>query len=799
MSAVETATIVALSIGGAVAVGAGEVGAAAAGAGGNSTNTLNNKVKAYFADGSRITTTNRGDVCITATDSASTTATTVAASVAVGAGAVAASVSVGVALADNDIDDTVEAYAAGSNITSAGNVTVSAAATSTVEANATAASVSIAAGVGGALGGGGANSTNTVSNTIQAYIAGAASNNKSTITAAGNIAISAMETCNINSFIGAIAAAGGLAGASIGVSVADNTDTSAITAYANNANVTLTPNPSPSGRGVGGEVGNITIAAGTDDTVTTYGLATSVAVALGGAGAGATATVNVSPTVEAYAGSGATLTASGGNISVTATATNDADATTFGLAAGFVAVGVSITSATADGSVLAHVDGPIADSNNVTVAATATDAADAVATGLAGGIVAGAGAGATAAVAPTVQAYTLGDIAATDAITISAKLTPTTMAQGLGVAVGYSAGVGASTANADNDATIDAHVGDNSSLTGGASLCVLAQQIAAGSTPSADAFALAGGGGLLVGGDAAVSEASSSGTVAAYTGNNVTLPDGGVSIDALNTTSQSATASGLAIGFIAGGADLSSTSSNVTTSANLGNNNSLDSLLANVSVIAIGSDQNLSSAIAGSGGVLSGFCGSASTSTTASTTAGIGNDSMLTINALTLEAEHTATFNGTVNALNVSLAGGCASICTNTITSTVTTNIGAGADIVAYSVEVSATNNEIKRLFAPGQTLTTDPTGADDGPNINSIAAGVGSYAGASSTTTIANNTTVNVGDSATVDVIGSYFNPGDCSFRSLQRYSGRGQDSHQQRRICGRFDCCLVNHSQHR
>ncbi len=757
VSASETATIVALSIGGAVAVGfGGYLGAAAAGAGGNSTNTLRNKVKAYLADRSKATTTASGNVNLTAIDSASTTATTVAASVSVAIGTIAASVSVGAAIAVNDIADTVLAYADSSNITSAGNITVGASATSTVEAKSSAASLSIAAGLSGAFAGGGANSTNTVDNTVQAYIAGAASNNKSTITATGNIALSATETCNINSFIGAFAAASGLIGASIGVSVADNTVTSTITAYVDNASVTANGS------------GNITIGAGANDTVTTFGLATSIAAALGAAGAGATATVNVSPAVEAYAGSGATLSATGGNVSVTATATDYAHATTFGLAGGFVAVGVSITAATADGSVKAHVDGPITGSQNVTVRATATDTADAVAIGLAGGVNAGAGAGATAAVAPTISAYTLGNIAASKSIMIAATLTPTTMAQAVGVAVGYEAGVGASTANADNGATINAYVGDNSVLTGNAALTVMAQQAPSGTAPSANAFSAAGGGGLLVGADAAVAAASSSGTVDADTGNSVTLPAGGASISALNTTSQSANATGVSVGYIAAGAVVTSASSNVTTSANLGNDNSINSTTANVSVEAIGSDQNLASSIAGSGGVFSGLGGSAATSTTATTTAGIGTGSTLTVNSLTLEAEHTATFNSTVNALNIALAGGSAASCTNAVNSTVTANIGAGTDITAYSVDVSATNNEVKRLFAAGQTLTSDPTGADDGSNINSIAAGVGSLAGASSTTTIVNTTTVNVGDGATVDVIGSYFNPGDCSFEAL-------------------------------
>src|SRR5262249_34927099 len=106
---------------------------------------------------------------------------------------------------------------------------------------------------------------------------------------------------------------------------------------------------------------------------------------VGAAAAGAAATADVTPTVEAYTGAGATLRA-GQDVTVTALSAADAEASTYGIAAGFLAIGTSQADATAGGSVKAHLDGPVADSDNVTVSAAAPHTAHASAFALAGGV-----------------------------------------------------------------------------------------------------------------------------------------------------------------------------------------------------------------------------------------------------------------------------------------------------------------------------------------------------------------------------------------------------------------------------
>ena len=73
-----------MTVGGAVSVGVGRhrlAGARSPWASVIRTNTVKNTVEAYLADGASVTTTNSGDVTLTATDSPNLTAITVAASV----------------------------------------------------------------------------------------------------------------------------------------------------------------------------------------------------------------------------------------------------------------------------------------------------------------------------------------------------------------------------------------------------------------------------------------------------------------------------------------------------------------------------------------------------------------------------------------------------------------------------------------------------------------------------------------------------------------------------------------------
>ncbi len=395
VSATETATLEAITVGGAVAVQAGLGGGfAASGAGGVAINKVKNTVEAYFGN-SDVGTTTSGDVRLTAKDLPTLTAKTVAASVSFASGLASVAVAIGTAVASNDVEDKVEAYSLNSSINSAGAITVSAAATAnpnvtgpSLQAVSVAASVAVAASAAGAgISGAGAGAVTTVDNTITSYISGEDAEKQGT-TAAGGIIVSAGESLSSNSVVGSGAASGAVVGGSVGVSVAQNTGVidpdgthhnSAITAYVDDTPITST-------------AGGISIGATSSDTSTAKAVATSFAAALGGAGAGGNANIDVSPDVLAYAGPGAVLNAQNA-ISVMATSNNSVTATTYGVAGGgVVAIGSSTASASTNGSVEAHVDGNVTGSSSLTVQAAATNTSNAGATAFSGGVISGDGA-----------------------------------------------------------------------------------------------------------------------------------------------------------------------------------------------------------------------------------------------------------------------------------------------------------------------------------------------------------------------------------------------------------------------
>src|SRR6185503_2922069 len=366
-------------------------------------------------------------------------AQSVGAAVAVAVGAVGGTATVGVGLADNKINSTIRAYSDQSTITSAGALDLKASSSSTTESLSVAVALSVSAAPAGvAFSGGGANSTSLVQNTVEAYAVGT-SGKKSDLTAAGLVTISATETSKMTADVAAASMSVGLIGASVGVSIAKNTADSKVKAFADNVNLKSTG-------------GGVNITASSDDTISkTLSVATSIAVSIGGAGAGAEATATGTSTVESYLGGGATLNAAQ-DVNITAQSKNSLNAQTVGVAGGLVAVGVSVAKSNAGGSILAHVDGTIASSKNVTVSGDATQSATASATAVAGGIISGAGASGSATVTPTVKAYGAGNITASDTVSFAATATPSTNGSAFGVAVGLGA-AGVSLASATSNAT----------------------------------------------------------------------------------------------------------------------------------------------------------------------------------------------------------------------------------------------------------------------------------------------------------------------------------------------------------
>jgi hypothetical protein len=767
--ALEKATIKAVTVGGAVAVavGAGISAAVAIAVGvGDSTNTVHNTVEAYLANGAQVTTATSGDVTLTATDSPNLTATTVAASVSTSGGVITGAATASAAIADNDVADTVETYSSNSTIASAGQISLSATmpAAAMIQATCVAAGVAISIGVGAGFAGAGASSTNTVDNTIQSYIQGTSASAPNTITATGGISLTAAENATIKSQIVTAVASAALVGGSLGISLAQNTVDSSITAYVDNAKVTSS-------------AGQIAIGASSSDAVNTLSVATSVALTLGGAGAGASATANVSPSVSAYAGSGAALSASG-NISVTAGATDSATAATYGVALSVgIAGGVSITTASANGSTTAHIDGVVTGCTNLMVQATAADSSDAEATALAGGGIAGfSGAAGTATTSPTVNAYVGSyvpnsghQITATGSISVGATSTGQATGNALGIAISGLFSLGASVANATESPQTTAGIGSNANLQAGQDITVTAlNNITTGGAPlpdGSDAKAIAGAGSLIIGAAGAGATSTASPEVDAGVASGASLTAG----NNINIVSQShdhsgTVATGVGVGFAGIGYTTSKATDRENTSAHADSNVDLTAG-NNVSVTANGVDDASAKSVAAAGGVVG---------------AGANNESAMidpTIGATTgsggqLTAERTIVVGGILRTVpgTITIAASLTPQATANFTNTVAAGVAVGVSsanaycgvnpITPYTPNLTATvggNGTTITAGALNVTATAAPPAGTQSASAtgDSSGIGLGTGFGAKITATAALQVDSFIGSGATVNVAG--------------------------------------------
>ena len=262
---------------------------------------------------------------------------------------------------------------------------------------------------------------------------------------------------------------------------------------------------------------------------------------------------------------------------------------------------------------------------------------------------------------------------------VSAASTPQLSSSAIGVAVGAGIGMGASVAMSNATVQVTADVGNNATISGGAlTISALAAVPASGNTTYASS--IAAGGGLLYGLQATYSQASEDATVNAYGGTGLTLPSANVTIAAENDSSQDATATGVAVGYIGAGATVTQTSSDAHTAAYLGAGAiTVASNLGVLSITATGNDSNTASSTAGSGGVIAGAAAVATTSTTSTTTAtlyGNGTTDTLYFGGLGINATHTTNYSDNGDAYQASAVGASGGNGTNTVVSNVTAEVG---------------------------------------------------------------------------------------------------------------------------
>lgn len=369
-------------------------------------------------------------------------------------------------------------------------------------------------------------------------------------------------------------------------------------------------------------------------------------------------------------------------------------------------------------------------------------------------------------------------------LTVKATATPAAKA----VANGYNFGalsVGVSLANAEVDPTVQAFIGSGN-ITGAYStdnsplhtLNVTANLLLPSDGISSYAEANGSGGGLIDV-NATSSTAKENYNVAAYLGdNNSFAVAGSVNVAADADSKESASASGKVGGIIAAGANLAETDVTPNVAAYLGTNITVTGGTTdgeNIIVSANGNDDSSAEATAGSGGIISGAAAKATTNinkltddkgnTLNNVWAGIGkakDNTKVNSASLAMTAEYTGTVHSHANSLNASVAGASGAIGSNTLT----TNVKAllNSNITTKELEVKAVNHLLK------------PARANEADNVEAGSGGLLNGAAAQSDGLFTGNTEIVIGEGANLALIGDKQKPGDMIFEALtdmQDYDG--------------------------
>ena len=615
-----------------------------------------------------------------------------------------------------------------------------------------------AAGLGVA---GDMNSSSTASqDKTQAFIG-----NNSRVTAGGKVDVTATDKTQLD--LEVVGAAGGAVGigAAVGVGITHST-TEAFVGSSTAVDA----------------AGDVSITAAAGNLNATGSRVRSTAGAGGVIGVSAAVSVlKDSSTTRAYVDNNASIERAD-ELLVSAETDRKAAATTIGAAAGGLAIGASVASATFGGSTSAYfqpnVDvGKTAGKlvNDVTILASDGSVASASATAGAAGIVSGAGAVATAEVTSGVSA-TMGsgaEVVAQDDVSVTAEATPETRAEAKGVSIGAGS-VGASLATASTTSNVEARI-DSGATISGDKLDVVARRLV-GSSPTTAAQAFGASGGVLFGINATLAKAESAGTTRSAIGDNATLTMGGATtVHADSNTQQVSSGVGISVGgLLAVGADYSQATSNTLTEATVGNGVKLTGPALNV--LADSSDTNFAHGIAGSGGLVSAPFSEAKTVSTSQTRASTGSGDnvggdgrKIDVDAFVMRSSYDGLFDAWMQSTNASLIGVSGAKATNSSSATTSSTVGASGYVEADSVSVQASNTVEKggpgTTNLPGVTSVTGAAIAVPSWNVNSASGGLADVPAADSLTTITNSAVAEVGAGATVQQTGSIMAPGAYKF----------------------------------
>jgi hypothetical protein len=427
-----------------------------------------------------------GTLTINADDTSTINANVASVSLAVSIGLVSAAVAAGIAISENIIDNNVNAYVAnisGNTLTvTGGAVNIDAIENATIDSDTTAAAAAVSLGASFATAA--ATAKNTLQGSTSAYI-----DNSANVIASTTIDVNADDTSTITSEITSISIAAGLAGISVGVSLAQDNIGNATSAYIQNSTVTA-------------QGGDVNVIANSNPTITTTSRVSSVTVGVIAASASsATSDSNIASVTEAYV-NGGNLTASG-QLDIEATTTSlvrpTIDSNAISLSLG-IAIGGVNADVNLGGRTRAYIDGA-ADVSANQIDIIATDDNDALPDV---SVVAVSGFGAAFASADTTisrvsEAY-IGEDANVNSGSSPINVTANSNTEARGTIDGVAAGAIGLTiiiANSVFTNRTAAHIDDGAQVTGG-SLNVTADSVNTINQPiAATAIGLAAGAGVV--------------------------------------------------------------------------------------------------------------------------------------------------------------------------------------------------------------------------------------------------------------------------------------------------------------
>ncbi len=439
---------------GSVAIAVSGVGGgSAAGSGADAVNKIANGVRSFIG-GDGATGIIADSVTLTAVDTSTINAFTGAASIAASAGIFGGDVALAISFSENQISNEVEASISNVDnlIAREGDVTLLADELAGISAQTIAASLAVTIAIGGSFSGAGAESTNTIANAIQAFIA-----DSGHVTAEGAVTVSAQSMDSVSADIDAIAASVGLVSGAVGGSVSTSTISETTSAFIENSTVTA----------LGGDIIVQADSMPTVDTTTR-----AVAFATGISAAAAVASSKINSTTQAYIDTGV-LTAIGNDVIVDATFVSSMDPENLGAAVGLTGIAGISSQATIAGTTQAFADGAtIIKANSLDISADDTNTASpsSLAVGIGDTGVGGAGVVSTTDITRTTEAF-IGSGAdidtGTGTVNLTAESASTAAGDATGVGVGGTVGVAALVVDVTVDTTTRAYVDDGATVAAG--------------------------------------------------------------------------------------------------------------------------------------------------------------------------------------------------------------------------------------------------------------------------------------------------------------------------------------------